>query len=934
MFIRGDACLRWVQEHPDDQEHELCIEETETGAQLCVRDVSPEERTAALRGVLHSTDLAHMEQLSATECRALAERAFREIDNADPNISEAAKSAMAHIRLAQRMQQLVVNYPSMDNEAFHQGIKELVGLHGPENVNRTIANLTPLLEYCNDPHVLYRLLFLAITTYTDEQQVAIVAKMIELDQTSDIAIDSRYSPLFLLKDVAQSLTILEILPNEALIRPDIISFADRLIQEGNEAQLREMMALYSSSERLQLNELLWILELAIHVEPSEDRAAIVDGAIQFSRNTAGNYADAIFPAVLDHMAMLLPADVVTLVEGSHLTFELPPFDERCIDYLEGLHPAEWRLFLEAAQAFHVAESEEPRGKQFGDFLQALSTYPPEKSKQFVEEVLPALSEELVADPEIRMNILEGLAKVPLDQQKETALLLQALLMADRNLEATKLVPALAKVPQERRAEVVASLQGQLPLPCLGDLCFYLSLEEVLAIMEHLEPHDERDAVEVMHIGFEVNPHLKDIVRQRVMRVISVPERSAIVIVRDNYTDIRRLFPDDDDPIVQRMHEVHFSDDLGIKSPYFIFDRLRDWHANPTLHTYHYEDVEGMHVALCLEELGPAFTRRTAASVTEAALSAWMEEPPPVTEETLRAQVTEMKSRLAAIDSDDARQQLEALAWYEANTLPRLLQILEASADSDATVSPITLQLATVLKNLHLWDDVDEGGPNLLTHRQRRLFQLLEATRDCETGQKDNINALYSPLLLNEAAVTLGAPQEGELTAEATDFLWKCYDGWVNTQLSTESPFMRRATGVVEGPIAQMSHQAAYVKNVLSHRVGFAEWPDLFFDRYTGCLYDPLVARDLAELLIIFQEEATIDGLAEHIQREVAKNMPEMYSKINHLFGGIAAMGGEELLRMWYFDDETEESGLTKYGAIRCLQALQILTFDEDSDSLT
>ncbi|NGX59804.1 MAG: hypothetical protein KR126chlam3_00961, partial [Chlamydiae bacterium] len=205
------------------------------------------------------------------------------------------------------------------------------------------------------------------------------------------------------------------------------------------------------------------------------------------------------------------------------------------------------------------------------------------------------------------------------------------------------------------------------------------------------------------------------------------------------------------------------------------------------------------------------------------------------------------------------------------------------------------------------------GEELLTTREKMLVQMGSLITHCSSGKKDGIFRFYHSLVPSEYKISFVQPTDLPEEQRVKKVVQSVVESELAKQFS--DTFIQQLLGL-EGPVAQPPHQNTYVKNLIGPIVGLPH--KLIFDPHTGLLYDELIDKTREEVLNVFYQRFTADGLVKALQRNVVNRItaPEseadktLYSDIEKMLPGVEGI--------WGLDEESNVV-LTPLGALALLK---------------
>lgn len=264
------------------------------------------------------------------------------------------------------------------------------------------------------------------------------------------------------------------------------------------------------------------------------------------------------------------------------------------------------------------------------------------------------------------------------------------------------------------------------------------------------------------------------------------------------------------------------------------------------------------------------------------------------------------------------------------TSPYLVELV--SIPFEERVSLDKAYFSAILRFVLLQPDDLPGQDGLLSLQEEVLLKMAASIRGCPTGQQEGMIIAYNIL---DHRYQLGRGRADlEIVTKAQDFTFGVVHGYIENLMSSESDLMRELVGVPTGLIEQLSHQSAYVKNLMRIIVG-NPGSVITFDQFTGSLYGALVNRDPREVVEIFQKHISIDELVECLVRAFNRLDPnsDEQTAIYAAFSALLEEKGQrdfEYSDVWIRDDDTDVIlGLRKEGALKILRAAGVIISHPD-----
>ena len=163
------------------------------------------------------------------------------------------------------------------------------------------------------------------------------------------------------------------------------------------------------------------------------------------------------------------------------------------------------------------------------------------------------------------------------------------------------------------------------------------------------------------------------------------------------------------------------------------------------------------------------------------------------------------------------------------------------------------------------------------HKNTAIILPFASAEDWDVFDVENEKGetLWLTRLTDEGAISVlkaFTQEEDKQAAEerAAQFVTGIIKNLMDSQFASDNEIIQELTGVSDMP--QGVHQVLYMKNLIGHLVGVSRGP--VFDRYTGVLYDHLLAIPRDEVLKIFFKHVTPERLIDEVVLVVNLNLKE------------------------------------------------------------
>lgn len=286
------------------------------------------------------------------------------------------------------------------------------------------------------------------------------------------------------------------------------------------------------------------------------------------------------------------------------------------------------------------------------------------------------------------------------------------------------------------------------------------------------------------------------------------------------------------------------------------------------------------------------------------------------------------------------QRMNALSWKEKNVL--LGKIAEAFSEGYAFIKANALQnpkiqsflkredpekdapiplacFAKVMQHIAaLTPQVPPGEP--WSPREYALLSAFHSLRGCNTGTRETTMEAYNLFVPQDMRYVQLQSAYSPEEERARAFLVNVVQHAQEHMISAESAFMQEMTGATP-PIAQMSHQTLYVKNLIGTRIGL--WHTLEFDRHTPLLKSPLLEWDVKQALEKFYKHFTPQVLVDWVKRAIDATDPVMHNA--KLYNSLNALLPEhELEAVWMMHATTGKYAISSAAVRDILQRVGYL----------
>ena len=147
------------------------------------------------------------------------------------------------------------------------------------------------------------------------------------------------------------------------------------------------------------------------------------------------------------------------------------------------------------------------------------------------------------------------------------------------------------------------------------------------------------------------------------------------------------------------------------------------------------------------------------------------------------------------------------------------------------------------------------------------------------------------------------------------------DDVITHTFATESPMMRKVTGVPTGAITQLVHQSIYIKNLIGNEIGISGF---HFEEYSHCLYQELLKLTKQSAVDLFWSYHPpglfVDRVKYEINRQVVEEVKEQQQRIGKKRAELKGLKPLELAHNLQVYLEGEDLGA-------CLQEVELDVFD-------
>lgn len=501
-------------------------------------------------------------------------------------------------------------------------------------------------------------------------------------------------------------------------------------------------------------------------------------------------------------------------------------------------------------------------------------------------------------------------------------------------QITFLIQAIHEAPQDQCADICRAMtNGSSKLELSRAVAIFASLpfihpdawEEFIQFVRNVSPHKTPILrSELIQAYIVQNPRVKEKIhaylRERLARMTNASDAQAMASYIRNMNRVFQI--DEMHPLFLDAVGVEGSiQDASVKNPYTLYRKHVEMAQKPPPEVpVVYQTIEGKTVGIA--------TKHFQERAKQTHRLRYKDLPEPVHPEDLFQEFETRLSHLTAEERQNVEKQIREMTGstfralrvnFSGNSLNTLL-VRGDPEDAAPMPQACFAQILHYITNLDNTDILQSG----MTRREETLIQLSNSVQNCLSGKKEGIIHWYNIGLPEEYHFPLLETVCDPALQKAQEFIFQFLQNVLRELLSSE-PFIQEFIkekdpsllswlfGKQE-PISELAHQSIYLKNALSHIIGYVH--DIQFDPSTGMIHDALFIKEVRELLEIFYRHFTpellINNLKEKVDRDnpYKTNMP-LFSSLNNLVGAQASD--------WEVDEEDEPTGkITRKGAVDLL----------------
>lgn len=261
---------------------------------------------------------------------------------------------------------------------------------------------------------------------------------------------------------------------------------------------------------------------------------------------------------------------------------------------------------------------------------------------------------------------------------------------------------------------------------------------------------------------------------------------------------------------------------------------------------------------------------------------------------------------------------------------------EIVGDAHAIVSPQLLQFALIGKRI-LEAGTEVVGEALLSEQEDLLVKFAVLLITCPAGQSDGMKRYFNLTFTTQERVA--ALHADDTDAQFSQHIHESIQSSLQEIFS--KPDFIQALVDDSHEVPQLSHQTQYLE-ARWHRLVGLRYGDLPFDRGTATLLDKLVEIDKEKFLKTFFTFFTPQLAIEKLQQIINfKENDLLYTAFIELLTNRAilpAQGGEAWINFIQksirFEEDLTPIGLTEFGAVKALEALEYLILNEQEFTLS
>ena len=574
----------------------------------------------------------------------------------------------------------------------------------------------------------------------------------------------------------------------------------------------------------------------------------------------------IYPDLQDEDLKKTAGEAITVFDTSPLFNDTMTENEK-IYLLEMMHTisqAERKVLIQDTMPlFNDAMSAYAKG----ELLMTMHKIPQEERKALIQDTMPLFNDD--TDFNTKINYLSTIRCIAKEQRSALIQEILPLLPVFRQIDSQNDIMIFYLLPHELRTEErLSSVRSFFEDPAYKTA--------ITTSLEH-ELSNERTSVSLLMKLAEFATGLQD-----------------------------KLGLHDEHPVIQQAIEIRSCNEVvGEKNPFSLYKKLQTLAKESATFQSPSFEISGGKTSFRLDQLqasGKAFKVTREELPKDATQEAWLS-----LVNTLKQKVESNPAakKLLEEEYDTSWEEL----WNGSLSDPYLSGILTLSSEK---VPVVEAQFRAIVHHLFAKDKTVKPG-EIFSEQEDVLIKQGMSIQHCSGGKKEGIAFTYK--LLDPVYQYHAKGLEGKSPEEiqAKEFLSSVLQQALSDQFSGTNALMQELVGIQN--INQGSHQAIYLKNLIGPLVGLHH--EVAFDRYSGVLYDSLIAKSREEVLQVFFRHFTPQVLLNELMRVVNNDFRTNYNIVRHIVSDLEG---------WDYDEETfNPIKLNERGALQLLQTAGFLT---------
>lgn len=558
------------------------------------------------------------------------------------------------------------------------------------------------------------------------------------------------------------------------------------------------------------------------------------------------------------------------------------------------------------------------GFRKSSILKGVASLPSAKRPVVIAQVIP------LAQTRGAFSVGLVLQEISIVPETEVEIVIQCLLLL------AKIVPAaqdlvsntrlILSIPQDKRLSVIEawsvliqqthSIEAKLAMLELIPLFPVEQHNTVIALLKDAQNIDMSMSGMIEHI-LDTKPELMHHFHTHLIQRLGVLTDSDQVLnlAQLIYQNPQVFQISENDPLYQQAsHYILMADATdNLKNPYAVYKKLQSLSKEPPpVVDLQAEEVAGQKVVI-----NPKKFRENG----EAQEPVLIEQLPAVNPNSLELCFKKIEQRLTPellhhieMITESSFQDLQANFIQHAY----LESLLNTPRHNPKAPSPLDaahfLAIANYIQSLS--DEIQDG---FLSPKEEVLLKMSASIQNCKAGKEFGIHNAYDTLP-NEYRYEKKHFGGAERVFAYLDDVVQMQ---LNAALSGTGHMMHEFIGT-DQPIAQLSHQTLYLKNLIGSIIGLRH--SLKFDPHTEMVYDDLLKKSPAEVCQIFYKHFTPSVLVKSLQKRINRDL-QIKGSGGQLFKELNSfLGQKDELLHWELTDDDSSFILTEQGARNLLLA--------------